>query len=130
MSSACGSRHSCTMRLAMAIIRPRQNTRFAELLDTQEMTVDLCITLQELLMVRSKDQLEAQLPGLPSSDRARLAEILLASLDAANTAGSLAETEKAWRAESERRLVELRQGTVVGIPADQVFTGALTRQIP
>ncbi len=81
-------------------------------------------------MVRSNDQLEAQLLGLPSSDRARLAEILLASLDAANTAGSLAETEKAWRAESERRLVELRQGTVVGIPADQVFTGALTRQIP
>ena len=119
----------------MAIIRPRQNTRFAELLDTQEMTVDLCITLQELLMVRSNDQLEAQLLGLPSSDRARLAEVLLASLEAVNTAGSLAETEEAWRAESELRLAELRlaelrQGTVVGIPADQVFAGALTRQIP
>ena len=28
------------------------------------------------------------------------------------------------------RLAELRQGTVVGIPANQVFAGALTRQIP
>jgi len=81
-------------------------------------------------MVRSNDQLEAQLLSLPSSDRARLAEVLLASLEAANTAGSLAETEEAWRAESELRLAELRQGTVVGIPADQVFAGALTRQLP
>lgn len=81
-------------------------------------------------MVRSNDQLEAQLLGLPSSDRARLAEVLLASLEAVNTAGSLAETEEAWRVESELRLAELRQGTVVGIPADQVFAAALTRQIP
>ena len=53
-----------------------------------------------------------------------------ASLDAANTAGSLAETENAWRAASELRLAELRQGTVVGIPANPVFAGASGRQIP
>lgn len=81
-------------------------------------------------MVRSNDQLEAQLLGLPPSDRARLAEILLASLETASTVGSLADTEEAWRAEAEQRLAELRQGTVAGIPADQVFAGALTRQIP
>ena len=81
-------------------------------------------------MVRSNDQLEAQLLGLPSRDRARLAEVLLASLEAASTVGSLTETEQAWRAESELRLAELRQGTVVGIPADQVFAAALTRPLP
>ncbi len=81
-------------------------------------------------MVRSHDQLETQLLGLPPRDRARLAEVLLASLETAGASDSLAETEEAWRVESERRLAELRNGTVVGIPAEQVFAGALTRQRP
>ena len=81
-------------------------------------------------MVRSHDQLEAQLLGLPSHDRARLAEVLLASLETANSTDSVTENEEAWRVEAERRLEELRQGTVVGIPAKQVFAEALTRQRP
>ena len=81
-------------------------------------------------MVRSHDQLETQLLALPPHDRARLAEVLLASLESVRVSGSLAETEEAWRIVSERRLAELRDGTVVGIPAEQVFAGALTRQRP
>ncbi len=78
-------------------------------------------------MVRSNDLLETQLLALPLPDRARLAEVLLASLESAT--GSLAETEAAWRAESERRLAELRAGTVGGIPAAHVFAAATARQI-
>ena len=52
-------------------------------------------------MVRSNDLLETQLLALPLPDRARLAEVLLASLESAT--GSLAETEAAWRAESGLR---------------------------
>jgi putative addiction module component (TIGR02574 family) len=39
----------------------------------------------------------------------------------------LAEVEAAWRAEGERRLAELRQGLVAGIPADEVFAAARAR---
>jgi putative addiction module component (TIGR02574 family) len=77
-------------------------------------------------MVRTTDSIEAQLLNLPPGDRARLAEVLLASLDA--EAGPSADTEAAWRAEGERRLAELRQGTVAGIPAEQVFAGVVSRQ--
>ena len=79
-------------------------------------------------MVRSNDNLETELLNLPPGDRARLAEVLLASLDADNHLGPVAEVQAAWQAEGERRLAELRQGTVAGIPADQVFAGAAFRQ--
>ena len=78
-------------------------------------------------MVRSTDGLEAQLLTLPAADRARLAEILLASLDAEVDAGPVAEIEEAWRLEAERRLAELRAGTVAGIPASKVFADAAAR---
>ena len=77
-------------------------------------------------MIRTPDALEAQLLRLPSPDRARLAEVLLASLDADDTV-SAADTEAAWVAEGERRLAELRAGTVAGIPADEVFAGIARR---
>lgn len=79
-------------------------------------------------MVRSNDNLESELLNLPPGDRARLAEVLLASLDAESRLGPVADVEAAWQAEGERRLAELRQGTVAGIPADQVFAGAASRQ--
>ena len=72
-------------------------------------------------MVRSTDSLESQLLTLPPADRARLVEVLLASLDQEVESGPVAEIEAAWAAEAERRLAELRDGTVAGIPADQVF---------
>lgn len=72
-------------------------------------------------MVRSHDSLESQLLSLPQRDRARLAEVLLASLDEEHDPASVAEVEAAWRAAGERRLAERRQGLVAGIPADEVF---------
>jgi putative addiction module component (TIGR02574 family) len=76
----------------------------------------------EASVVRNADDLEAQLLGLPPHDRARLAEVLLASLDRAEPGLTSTEIEAAWIAEGERRLAELRAGTVAGIPADEVFS--------
>jgi len=78
-------------------------------------------------MVRSPDSLEAELLRLPASVRARLAEVLLVSLDADLASAPDANVDEAWRAEGERRLAELRAGTVAGISADTVFAEALGR---
>jgi len=74
-------------------------------------------------MVRSPDVLEAQLLRLPPADRARLAELLLTSLDEGEEPGA----EAAWAEEAERRLADLRAGTVAGIPAADVFARAAAR---
>lgn len=79
-------------------------------------------------MVRTPDSLEAQLLRLPAADRARLAELLLESLDPEEGSAPPADAEAAWAAEAERRLAELRDGTVTGIPADEVFA-RVTRQL-
>lgn len=82
-------------------------------------------------MKLSPDSLEAQLLKLEACDRARLAELLLSSLD-----GSEADVEAQWADEAERRLEELRSGVVAGIPADQVArqaegaAGAVRRNAP
>ena len=78
-------------------------------------------------MVRTPDALEAQLLSLPPADRARLAEVLLASLEAGAETTTAADAEAAWVAEGERRLAELRAGTVAGVPADEVFAGVARR---
>ncbi|HUE47066.1 MAG TPA: addiction module protein [Aestuariivirgaceae bacterium] len=78
-------------------------------------------------MVRSTDTIEAQLLSLPPADRARLAEVLLASLDADVAQGPAAEVEARWRAEGERRLAEMASGKVAGIPAEQVFANVTRR---
>jgi hypothetical protein len=69
-------------------------------------------------MVRSTEHLETQLLPLPTADRARLAEILLASLDAEAEAGPASAAEEAWRVEGEHRLADLRE---------QVFSAAVRR---
>lgn len=66
-------------------------------------------------MAATVEQIEAEALSLPIEDRARLAEHLIASLDAD------AETEKAWAKEIERRLQALDSGTVKSIPASEVF---------
>ena len=76
-------------------------------------------------MVRTPDALESQLLRLPAADRARLAALLLESLDAEG--GSSADADAAWAAEAERRLAELREGTVAGLPADEVFARVARR---
>ncbi|MFA7280182.1 MAG: addiction module protein [Sterolibacterium sp.] len=56
------------------------------------------------------------------SDRAKLAEQLLTSLDEPNDA----EVEKLWFEEAMRRLAAYRAGQVETIPAEEVFRRALT----
>jgi putative addiction module component (TIGR02574 family) len=54
--------------------------------------------------------------SLPIEERTLLVESLLRSLNPTDT-----EIDKAWAAEAERRLEELRSGAVKAIPADEVF---------
>lgn len=67
-------------------------------------------------MKLNPESLEAQLLQLPASDRARLAELLLGSLDADDD-----DVDAVWADEAERRYGELAAGRVAGIPAEQVF---------
>jgi len=67
------------------------------------------------------EQLEQELMKLPVADRARLAERLIASLDAD------AEIEAAWTAEVHRRDEEMRTGAVEAIPLEDALTTVRTR---
>jgi putative addiction module component (TIGR02574 family) len=68
------------------------------------------------MVVRNAEQLAGQLLALPSWERARLAELLLASLE-----GRDAGAAEAWDQEIARRAADLASGRVAGIPADDVF---------
>lgn len=63
----------------------------------------------------SVQEIEAQALKLPSHERARLAEVLIGSLDEED------EIARAWADEAERRLEELRSGAVQSVPAGEVF---------
>lgn len=65
---------------------------------------------------RNAPALADQLLALPSPDRARLAELLLASLEERDPGAPAA-----WEAELERRSADLASGRVAGIPAEDVF---------
>jgi len=70
-------------------------------------------------MAQSLAEVESDALRLSEEERARLAVRLLASLE--ETTESPAEIERLWVAEAEQRFRELRDGTVRGIPAQQVF---------
>ena len=74
-------------------------------------------------MSRPIDRLQSELLELPSRERARLAHVLIASLDAEGDEDP-AEVERAWAEEIERRLAEYRTGAVRPIPAADVFAEA------
>jgi putative addiction module component (TIGR02574 family) len=61
------------------------------------------------------EDIEAAALRLPRADRARLAELLWASL------GDDPEVMKKWEVEIERRVREIREGKGRSIPAEQVF---------
>lgn len=65
---------------------------------------------------RNAKALADQLLALPPTDRARLAQLLLASLE-----GSDSDVERAWDEELERRAGALATGQVDGVPAAEVF---------
>jgi len=71
---------------------------------------------------RNAAALADQLLALPSPDRARLAELLLASLEERDT-----DVEARWEAEIARRSTELTTGRVAGIPAADVFAEVESR---
>lgn len=60
-------------------------------------------------------ELEAEVLKLPRHERARLAELLIGSLDEED------EISEAWADEAERRYEELRSGAVESVPAEEVF---------
>jgi putative addiction module component (TIGR02574 family) len=76
-------------------------------------------------MKLNPDSIEAQLLHLPPSERARLAELLLASLDAHGsdvlTPVEQNAVDAAWAAEADRRAAELTSGAVAGVPAADVY---------
>ncbi len=65
-------------------------------------------------------QLESKVLKLPARERARLAERLISSLDDQTDP----DAEKLWGEEAERRLEELRSGTVKSRSAETVFRRA------
>lgn len=69
----------------------------------------------------SIQELEAEVLKLPSRERARLAEVLIASLDEDG------EVAQAWADEGERPYQELRSGVVKSIPSDEVFARVQSR---
>jgi putative addiction module component (TIGR02574 family) len=63
----------------------------------------------------SVQELQAEVLKLPSHERARLAELLISSLDEED------EIAAAWADEAERRYQELRSGEIEAIPAEEVL---------
>jgi putative addiction module component (TIGR02574 family) len=61
------------------------------------------------------EQLESEALRLAPAERARLAQRLIASLDANAT------LETAWYDEAERRLEAIESGRLPEVPADEVF---------
>jgi putative addiction module component (TIGR02574 family) len=68
------------------------------------------------------EQLTKEVMNLSLEERAELAQRLLVSLDEAPTS----EIERLWMQEAERRLKEFREGTVQGIPSEDVFRRAIS----
>lgn len=65
---------------------------------------------------RNADAIANQLLALPVAERARLAQLLLASIEDRDPRAAAA-----WDEEIDRRAAALTSGTVAGIPAVDVF---------
>jgi len=63
------------------------------------------------------EQLAEQAMNLPGESRARLADLLVESLDA----DTLTEIDQLWLSEAKRRRDEVRAGKVQTIPGDQAL---------
>lgn len=75
-------------------------------------------------MTEPMDRLEHEALRLAAADRARLARLLLESLDAAE---DQEEVTAAWEAEVTRRVGEFREGSVPTTAATTVFNEAKSR---
>jgi putative addiction module component (TIGR02574 family) len=79
------------------------------------------VSLKGLIMTITLNEILPLTRDLELSDRAKLAEQLLTSLDEP----SEGEVEKLWVEEAKRRLTAYRAGQVEAIPAEEVFRRAL-----
>jgi putative addiction module component len=68
-------------------------------------------------MPLTPEQLAEQAMNLPTDSRARLADLLVESLDAAE----LTAIDRAWAVEARRRRDEVRSGSVTTISASEAF---------
>jgi putative addiction module component (TIGR02574 family) len=68
-------------------------------------------------MAKLVRELESPALKLSRKERARLAQRLISSLDQEVDA----DAERLWLAEAERRLADLKSGTVAAIPAERVI---------
>lgn len=68
-------------------------------------------------MATTVEQLAEQAMALPSESRARLADLLVESLNDAD----LGQIEELWLTEAKRRRDEVRAGTVKTIPGDKAL---------
>ena len=75
-------------------------------------------------MTEPMDRLEGEALRLSTADRARLARLLLESLDDAE---DHAEVAAAWETEVTRRVAEYRSGNASVTPAAKVFQEARSR---
>ncbi len=73
----------------------------------------------------SLENIERIVFQLSKKDRAILARNLIRSLE--NESEEERDTTDLWIKEAERRYQELKQGKIVGIPANQVFMEARNR---
>ena len=70
-----------------------------------------------VLVDRNAEVLAKQLLAWPVADRARLAELLIASLETSES-----DSEVTWDAEINRRAAELDHGNVAGVSVAQVLS--------
>lgn len=70
------------------------------------------------------EQLASDAMKLPVRDRVRLAQQLVATIEEDTETATEKEIEELWFAEVERRLDELRSGTVQGVSAEEAFRNA------
>ena len=67
-------------------------------------------------MTAAVEQLKSQTSTLSAPERADLAYFLISSLESEEE-----EVEEAWRAEIARRVADIRSGSAVGRPVDEVL---------
>ena len=72
-------------------------------------------------MSRPIERLESEVLKLPHEDRARLAQLILVSLEEESSEYDPPAVDQAWALEIERRVADLRAGKVTLIPGEQVF---------
>lgn len=73
-------------------------------------------------MSTTAERLQSELVSLSEADRAELARFLIQSLHHEAEPEAVADAERAWDVELERRGQQIRSGHAAGEPAEKVFS--------